>query len=420
MSGKGKVVFYRGKGDRRTVVPYTRRAKLAVARNLLRYAMRRYRENKIDKALKIAKKAREKIVRNNRNLNRNRNYAVIRGTASGHTKTTTKMLVKKTPRKQRFLRKLFKTNPIKTLYVNRFGFAWMGASAASRTIWYSVTNLKFNNVQEYMSRRITHANQNIGSVNVNDGSTSVAENSPDMYIYLGKCTYQYEIYNPTNYIVTVYIYDLICKRDTPYSILYSDAYEENSCAPENMMRKSTEVQYPNHSSTNPQWVIADATTAVTGTGGTVYYNTIGMKPTDYHYFNTFWKVKGIKKIVLPPTTTHHHIVVYNPKKKITQASLYMPRQKMDQNNQKMGIGGLTQATLFGFQGQVACEDNQSDDNTTSVGTLPGKLIISCIRKENVWSGQLTVQNIVQTLNMKSSWTKPTIFTDLVEAQAAST
>jgi len=52
------------------------------------------------------------------------------------------------------MKKLFKSQLIKQTYINRFGFVWMGASAASKTIWYSVCHLKFNNLCNYMENRI--------------------------------------------------------------------------------------------------------------------------------------------------------------------------------------------------------------------------------------------------------------------------
>lgn len=421
----GGQLVHKGKG--RAVAYNPSRMQQIMARNMLRYAMRAWKRRKqISKGISLArsasKKARDAIVRRNRNnyRGRNRRFYRIQGMAQGTTHTTTRMMVRPTPRKQRFMRKLFKTNPVKNMYVNRFGFAWMGATAASKTIWYSVCNLKLNNLSKFMAGRVTSSSQNINQQTAQDGSTTAMANSPDSYIYLGKCTYTYEIYNPTNYIVTVYIYDLICKRDTPYNITYADIQEEKSCAPENMMRRSAQAQYSNTSSTNPLWVIQDPVHEGGSNNLHTYYNTVGMKPTDYHYFNTFWKVKGMKKIVLPPTSSHHHVVVFNPKVKITQASLYMPRQLLNGDNEKQGVAGITQATLFGFQGQIAVENDQSTDNTSTVGTLPGKLIISCVRKENVWSGIFASQNIIQDTNMKEAWTKPTIFTDLVEQDAGAT
>jgi len=51
--------------------------------------------------------------------------------------------------------------------------------------------------------------------------------------------------------------------------------------------------------TNPAWVVGDPSFE----DGT-YWNTVGIKPTDYHMFNTMWKVKGMKKIILPPDSSY--------------------------------------------------------------------------------------------------------------------
>ena len=199
------------------------------------------------------------------------------------------MIVRRTPRQQRFLRKLFKTNPIAQKYVNRFGFAWMGAAAASKTIWYSICHLKFNNVARYMLTRIVDPQMNVAQTNVSVMNAQRVCNNPDAYIYIGKCTFSYELYNPTNYIMTVYIYDLICKRDTPHVITYNNTNEDESSAPENCMQKGSESM--KDQTNNPSWVVGDPTNEAVNT----YFNSLGMKPTDYHLFNTLWKVKGIKK-----------------------------------------------------------------------------------------------------------------------------
>jgi len=343
---------------------------------------------------------------------RNKRYQQIIGRATGTTYTTSRMIVRRTPREQRFLRKLFRNRPLKQKYVNRFGFAWMGAAAASKTIWYSVAHLKFNNIVKYMQNRIMYTSQQLDTSPTTPLNKKALGNGPDNFIYVGKCTFNYELYNPTNYIITCYIYDLICKRDTPYGITYSDINNDASSAPENCMQKGSESM--SDVVNNPTWVVADPTDE----NGT-YFNSLGMKPTDYHLFNTLWKVKGLKKIILPPGSSHHHVVIFNPKTKITNASLFYPHEDWVASN-KNGLAGLTQATLFGFQGQVAVEDGVSNDNTNTIGTLPGKMIVSVVKKVNIWNMDMAAETIISENSLQSEWIKPTIFTDLIETRAAST
>lgn len=320
------------------------------------------------------------------------------------------MIVRKTPGRQKFMRKLFKNVPTLTKHVNRFGFNWLGATAASKTIWYSVTHLKFNNVLDYFNRRIMSIGQQVGSVNPTAKSSLQIGNNPASTIYIGKCTFSYEIYNPTNYIITVYIYDLVCKHDTPFSITYSDANEVVSSAPENCMRKGSDSMV-SASTANPIWAISDPTAE-----NNSYWNTVGMKPTDYHCFNSLWKVKGMKKIILPPASSHHHVVVFNPKKKLTLGGFLYPNENIYDSSDfryKRGLGGLTQSTLFGFEGQVAVENETTTDNT-DVGTLPGKIAVKCIKKINVYNFPLVAEQIISNNDLISSWTNPKIFTDLIE------
>lgn len=336
--------------------------------------------------------------------------------SSGTTHTTTRMIVRKTPGKQKFMRKLFQNNPLLTKHINRFGFNWLGASAASKTIWYSVTHLKFNNVLEFFKQRIIAGGQNVGQVSSIAESTLNVGNNPSSTIYIGKCTFSYEIYNPTNYIITVYIYDLVCKHDTPFSITYSDSTEVVSSAPENCMRKGSDYMV-SASTSNRIWTIADPTRE----NGS-FWNSVGMKPTDYHCFNTLWKVKGMKKIILPPASSHHHVVVFNPKKKLTLGGFLYPNENIYDSGDyryKRGLGGLTQSTLFGFEGQVAVENDTETDNT-SVGTLPGKIAIKCIKKCNVYNFALNTEQIISNNDLVGTFTNPKIFTDLIEQTPTAT
>lgn len=387
------------------------------ARNLIRKGVRHYIERR--RVAKLAENIARSVRQRYQNKNKKRKQRTVITASGGTSHTTTKMIVRRTPKEQRSLRKYFKMNPLKNMFVNRFGFAWMGTTAASRTTWYSVCNLKFNNVSEYMKGRIT-ATTTAPGANPNIISPTVAANvgnGPDALIYIGKCTYSYELYNPTNYILTVYIYDLICKHDTPYPIDYGDLNtDQYHCQPEACMVKGTMNITSSQLGATASWKVSDSTVE----NGTTYYNSVGMKPTDYHYFNTFWKVKGMKKIILPPTSSHQHVVVYNPKKVFTNASLYFPRHTTADTS-KIGLAGLTCATLFGFTGQVAAEDETNDSsNNNKVGMLPGKLVVSCVRKENIWNLALRSTNIIQNSDLKDGFTKPTIFTDLSEQIATDT
>lgn len=343
-------------------------------------------------------------------------YQRVKANVAGTTYTTSRQIVRKTPREQRFLRKMFRegeSNQVK--YVQRFGFSFIGATTNNKAIWYSVTHLKFNNIVEYLKKRPVSYGQNTGEGFANSLNNGVVlGNNPSNYIYLGKSTFNYELYNPTNYNMTVYIYDLICKHDTPRPIKYGSTQTiTTSCSPECCMEQSTQALQ----NTNPQagWMVGDPVKEILNNDNNVHtdpdWRMIGMKPTDYYYFNAMWKVKGIKKIILPPASAHHHVVIYNPKKKISMGTLFYRNQNKLSTDQN-GIGGLTQSTLFGIEGQVATDAMQTTDNEV-VGTLPPKLVIKCIRKVNVWNFSLKTQTIIQK-NQLQHLDSPSIFTDLIE------
>lgn len=398
------------------VVPYNRHNRPGAVRlhNVIRATtgavVRRVAQNAARQAAQAAserlRNAARRAANNATNNTRHRRQPHrIDGRSSGPVHTSTTIIRRYTRRKRRFLRKLFKNRPIKQTYVNRFGFSWCGQATQNRVTWYSVCHLKFNNVIKYMKGRIIYPSNKVGTISGTVLKTDEVGNSPDSFIYLGKCTFAYEIYNPTNYLMTVYIYDLVCKKDTPHEIDYNNADSDTNSAPEACMQKGSKSMQ-DVAGDNPSIVVGDPTKEQ----GT-YWNSLGMKPTNYHLFNVLWKVKRVRKIVLPPQSAQHHIVVYNPRKKLTLGGLYYPREGWKEGR-KNGLGGLTQATLFGFQGQVATKANEGETNTTDVAVLPGRLIVKCVKKVNVWNMDLSVNTVISE-NSLSTIANPKIYSDLV-------
>ena len=122
----------------------------ATIRSLLRLAAKR--KSQIVRRDKIGQKIKRMRARDRKNWKKgSKKYKRIVGNAAGTTYTTNRMIVHKTPREQRFLRKMFKNGSNVVKHVNRFGFNWLGAVANNKTIWYSVTHLKFNNVYDNLS-----------------------------------------------------------------------------------------------------------------------------------------------------------------------------------------------------------------------------------------------------------------------------
>jgi len=98
---------------------------------------------------KLAKAVRRWKTARNARFNKNRkkhNYKQVTAKEAGTTHTTSRMIVRKTPPQQKFLRKLFRNNPKKIKYIERYGFSWMGSTYQNQTVWYSCTHLKFNNL----------------------------------------------------------------------------------------------------------------------------------------------------------------------------------------------------------------------------------------------------------------------------------
>ena len=230
----------------------------------------------------LANRIRLRIRRRN-----NHDYKSVRANVAGTTHTTSRLITHKSPKEIRSLRKMFKDNPNKMKFVNRFAFGWMGAEQFSKTIWYSVCHLKFNNVYDYITHVAQDSSQTIGTVNYsypNEMNLQRFAMNPAKFIYIGKCTFQYELYNPTNYIMTVYIYDLVCKHDTPYPISYvpGDQTVPNA-GPEHCMQKGAFSHKSDMINDNANWMVADQTEETNLNDGVhdTVWNTVGMKPTDY-------------------------------------------------------------------------------------------------------------------------------------------
>lgn len=401
MANKRRKISRRPIGKIPPINTYLRAA--SVLRNMIRRRVnnRRGLSNRelVLARMALSRAGRKKFAANYWRKQQKKQKKTITATAAGTTHTTTRMIVRRTPYEQKFLRKMFRNNPSSVKHIQRFGFSWIGAKTLNKTIWYSVCHNKFNNIYEYMMQQPQDSAQNVGQTWPTPGQALNAyATNPARYIYLGKCTFQYELYNPTNYLITVYIYDLVCRHDTPYDIGYGAlAANETSSAPEICMYYGSQSNQATDA-TN-KWYIGDPTAEATGT----LWDTVGMKPTDFMSFNVLWKVKGIKKIVLPPMSSHHHVVVFNPKKKVTLGSLLYPRMDYSSGLSKKGIAGITQATLFGFEGQVAINDPTSDTmvDSTDVGTLPGKLVVKCIRKVSTYNFSLASESIIQKNNLVS-------------------
>lgn len=405
---------------KRNVIRYNADMRRTARRAALRAARILASRNKLVTRANSAIRAgvRRRIALMNRRRRKKKYNRVVANT-SGTTHTTSRMIVRQTPKSQKLIRKIFRegeSNHVK--YVQRFGFSFIGATSNNLAIWYSITHLKFNNIMDMLLHRILRPDQQVNAEVVPGlaSSTTTAANTPTNFIYLGKCTFNYELYNPTNYNMTVYIYDLICKHDTPYQIQYgSNQQMTDSSSPEICMRQSTEPL--TNTSTSGGWSVADPTAEVAHASsdpqGSAEWRSVGMKPTDYYYFNATWKVKGMKKIILPPASAHHHVVVFNPKQKISLGS-FLYRYKRHERGDKHGVAGLTQSTLFGIEGQVATEADQIVDNE-KVGTLPPKLVIKCIRKMNTYNFTMRTSTIISK-NQLQKLENPEIFSDLFEVQ----
>lgn len=125
---------------------------------------------------------------------------------------------------------------------------------------------------------------------LNDAGISSQPNTSQDF-FLESLKYHFKIYNPTNSIVTVYIYDLLAKSEVPLGDSDSNAYTCLSLA------------------------TSDPSQTSGGTYSAPGIGSFGMSPFYYERFKRNWKVTKRQKIALDPGQSHEHdgYFVYNKK-----------------------------------------------------------------------------------------------------------
>lgn len=283
-------------------------------------------------------------------------------------------------------------------------------SITSSSLSYDANGQTLDNVRNVYSNRI---NEGLG-------------------MYLGKCTYTYDIVNPTNYTIFVDIYDLVARQDYINHDYQTDAYKKildnNSTNAgkdiDGTTTTNTSITYPgvpspeacmyygstylDNINSNFQSTAGGATNLPISTtaqnpttisSATEYrmrisqsffddpfgettniakWNSLGTKPTHYRFFNKLWKIKKINRVVLGPNATYKHTQVIKLGQLIDRGSFFyrFPEVVVDgygKYDYPGIIAGVTTCLLLRAVGQLASERNITE--SVAVSSSSGKYLM---------------------------------------------
>lgn len=305
---------------------------------------------------------------------------------------------KVTKQQQRKINRRFK-NGQATPYVleteNRFIDTTTQRTDQSKFMWF--THFTMGYVQQawrnfkFPESYNTYTND-LGTTNNNN-----IQLDPNQSIYFSKCTSKYEIFNPTNYDMTVVIYDIVCKEDTRY---------ENTSFMVNSQENELYEIGPNVDNPISLWdrgyrMVKGRYNLVTGTSTTqttqVSSPSVGRevwdiqsKPTDSYPFNMHYKIVKKRTFKLQPGANMHHKFIWRPKCLMSRGYYGYkyadnPQGTLVENGSaNIAIKNLTCGTLFKFYGQIS-GDTSSVNNASGVSTMKDEKAVTNL------SGRLMVK-----------------------------
>ncbi|QCH00643.1 Cap [Gemycircularvirus sp.] len=295
------------------------------------------------------------------------NFKMLNVKADRDGRTRTKYTIKVTRQQQRKINKAMKTgySPFKVNSDTTFQDTIPDQTNQAKYVWFSDNKL----------RKINDAFKNwpVGTVTAGwdtlvDSQVGYYVKSQNQQIYFYKNTMRYEIQNPTNYDITLVIYDIVCKQDTDKDCSdqwFSSTIEYNGSKstadrldtstqadPITLMKKGVEsvVQTNNAYNASDPVIVSDPTQDK-------FYD-INYTPSQSYPFNIYWKIVGKKTIKLQPGATHFHKFHFKPKALWNRGYFgyrYMDSDKALTGKEEMGIKDFTCGTLFKYWGQTAAE-----------------------------------------------------------------
>lgn len=220
---------------------------------------------------------------------------------------------------------------------------------------------------------------------VTSASSDTYLKSEEQSVYINAVSNSYEILNPTNYDVTMVVYDIVYKEDTTYSA--------GNYHMEDLSALTSVRQDPIHLiktgldnfSGHMESAGTETTSVIVGDSvqSTLALDSIEVKPTMSYPFNIYCKIIRKQTFRLQPGATMTHLFKYRPKALINRGYLYKYKNFFEAgNSEDIAIKNLTCGSLFKIYGQLA----NTGDNTLvgNVANLAGRLCIKERTKVNYY------------------------------------
>lgn len=313
---------------------------------------------------------------------------------------------KVTKQQQRRINRRFK-NGQATPYVveteNKFIDTTTQHTDEAKFMWFTHCGMAY--LQQAFSHFKFGSNQDI-TANVSTVTSQTSTNTaPNQAMYFSKCVSKYEIFNPTNYDMTVVIYDIVCKEDTRnentsfmINSHENDLYElgtntDNPISLWDRGYKAVKGRYNLDGLGN-----ADTIQVAKANINHDIWDIQG-KPTDSYPFNIHYKIVKKRTFKLQPGANMHHKFVWRPKCLMSRGFYGYKYQDnpiytagVENGTPDIAIKNLTCGTLFKFYGQISGDTastlNSSGHsemlNEKAVTNLSGRLMVKEWTKINAY------------------------------------
>lgn len=190
--------------------------------------------------------------------------------------------------------------------------------------------------------------------------------SEEQSVYLSKLIYEAEVYNPTNYDMTLDIYDIVYKEDSegkPATRYWEDSSTNDLVSgeqdPITLIKLGTEG-------------LVDGTYTQIADTTAIGFDEIGYHPTKSYPFNIYCRVVKKQTFRLQPGATMQHKFIWSPNALFNLGYLYKYQQQLN-NDIGIALKNVTAGVLYRICGQVA--NTGVDANRNEVITLAPKIAV---------------------------------------------
>lgn len=197
----------------------------------------------------------------------------------------------------------------------------------------------------------------------NLGTTDIYVKSEEQSIYINKINMEYEIMNPTNYDITLVIYDIVYKEDLnkDVSVGYYESSSDSSLTGGNPIKLIDNGLKTRNINSTTYVLVSDPTQ--------VAIDDIKCNPTMSYEFNIYCKILKKQIFRLQPGATMTHIFKYRPRALINLGYLGV---KYNENNSG-SMKNVTCGSLFKIYGQIS--GSGADSSKLQVANASGRIMI---------------------------------------------